>query len=79
MQQSEDFIVPGKENLECKQKKCLYGLKQAPREWYQKFDTFIKYQLYTKKLLDGSLLILILYVDDMLIFGKNIHDVDALR
>ena len=35
--------------------------------------------LYTKKQSDGSLLILIRYVDEMLIDGKHIHDVDALR
>ncbi|MCO5603780.1 hypothetical protein L7F22_057932 [Adiantum nelumboides] len=70
-------------------KKSLYGLKQAPREWYQKFDTFMRSQgymrsetdhcLYTKRMADGSLQILILYVDDMLIVGKDKHNVDALK
>ena len=73
----------------CKLKKRLYGLKQAPREWYYKFHSFMLSQgykhsdtdhcLYTKQAKDGSLLILILYVDDMLIAGKNIHEVDALK
>ena len=35
--------------------------------------------LYTKQAKGGSLLILILYVDDMLIAGKNINEVDALK
>ena len=73
----------------CKLKKSLYGLKQAPREWYHKFHSFMLSQgykhsdtdhcLYTKQAKDGSFLILILYVDDMLIVGKNIHEVDALK
>ncbi|MCO5608030.1 hypothetical protein L7F22_062233 [Adiantum nelumboides] len=82
-------VVKGKEHLVCKLKKCLYETKQAPREWYQKFDTFMRSQgymrsetnhcLYTKKMADGSLWILILYVDDILIAGKNKHNVDALK
>ncbi|MCO5599533.1 hypothetical protein L7F22_053639 [Adiantum nelumboides] len=35
--------------------------------------------LYTKKMADGSLLILVLYVDDMLIAEKDKHNVDALK
>ena len=73
----------------CHLKKSLYGLKQAPREWYQKFHTFMLSQsykrseidhcLYTKRAKDGSLLILILYVDDMLITGKQLAEISALK
>ena len=35
--------------------------------------------LYTKKAKDNSLLILILYVDDMLLVGTNIDEIDTLR
>ena len=73
----------------CKLKRSLYGLKQAPREWYHKFDAFMQSQgfrrsqvdhcLYTKKAGDGSLIILVLYVDDMLIAGKDIHALDSLK
>ena len=31
MQQSEGFVVPGKEHVVCKLTRSLYGLKQAPR------------------------------------------------
>ncbi|MCO5600651.1 hypothetical protein L7F22_054766 [Adiantum nelumboides] len=89
MEQPIGFAKPGKEYLVCKLKKSLYGLKQASREWYRKFDTFMKSQaymrsetdhcLYTKRMADGSLLILVLYVDDMLIAGKDKHNVDALK
>ena len=89
MQQPEGFEEKSKENMVCKLKKSLYGLKQAPREWYHKFHSFMLSQgykrsdtdhcLYTKQAKDGSLLILILYVDDMLIAGKNIDEIAALK
>ena len=89
MQQLEGFEEKGKEGLVCKLKKSLYGLKQAPREWYHKFHLFMlsqSYQrsdtdhcLYTKRAKDGSLLILILYVDDMLITRTNIDEISNLK
>ena len=35
--------------------------------------------MYTKQARDGSLLILILYVDDMLIAGSNMDDIASLK
>ena len=35
--------------------------------------------LYTKRAKDGSLLLLILYVDDMLLVGTNINEIAALK
>ena len=79
----------GKENLVCKLKKSLYGLKQAPREWYHKFHWFMLSQgyrqsdidhcCYTKWAKDGSFLILILYVDDILLAGSNIEVLASLK
>ena len=40
---------------------------------YQRSDT--DHCLYTKRAKDGSLLILILYVDDMLLVGTNIDEI----
>ena len=89
MQQPKGFVEKGKENLVCKLKKSLYGLKQAPRECYHKFHSFMLSQgykrsdidhcLYTKKAKDGSLLLLILYVDDMLLASTNINELAALK
>ena len=89
MQQPEGFEEKSKEKMVCKLKKSLYGLKQAPREWYHKFHSFMLSQgykrsdtdhcLYTKQAKDGSLLILILYVDDMLIVGNNNDEIAALK
>ena len=89
VQKPQGFEIKGKEKLVCKLKKSLYGLKQAPRLWYQKFDAFMKSQqfkrsdidhcLYTKKDMNGDLLYLILYVDDMLIAAKSCKDINALK
>ena len=89
MQQTEGFESQGREQMVCKLKKSLYGLKQAPREWYHKFHLFMLSQgyrrsnidhcLYTKKATDGSLLILILYVDDMLLAGSSMDEMATLQ
>ena len=89
MQKPEGYVEKGKEQLLCELQKSLYGLKQAPREWYQKFYQFmisqrykrseIDHCLYTKQAKDGSLLILILYVDDMLIARRHMAEISALK
>ena len=90
MQQPKGFESRGKDQLVlCKLKKSLYGLKQAPHEWYHKFHSFMLLQgyrrndidhcLYTKKAKDGSLLILILYVDDMLLAGSSMDEMATLQ
>jgi hypothetical protein len=65
-------------SLVCRQKKSLYGLKQAPRAWYEKMDSYLLSQNFVRcksninvyMLRTGdSLLLLVLYVDDLLITG----------
>ena len=80
MEQPEGFEVSG-DNLVCKLKKSLYGLKQAPRQWYKKFDSCMTSQgykktsadecVYIQKFSDGNFVALLLYVDDILIVGKD--------
>jgi hypothetical protein len=89
MQQPQGYEVKGKENLVCRLKKSLYGLKQAPRQWYLKFDRFMTEQgynrchsdhcVYFKRLENGSFIILLLYVDDMLVAGSNMQDINVLK
>jgi hypothetical protein len=89
MQQPQGYEVKGKENLVCRLKKILYGLKQAPRQWYLKFDRFMTEQgysrchsdhyVYFKRLENGSYIILLLYVDDMLVAGSNMQDINVLK
>ena len=70
----------GKENLVCQLKKSLYGLKQAPRQWYRKFDSFMTdHCVFVKKFEGGDFLILLLYVDDMLIVGRDQAKIRMLK
>eukprot|EP00253_Pinus_taeda_P024696 PITA_24696 len=74
MEQPHGFIQDS--SLVCRLKKPLYGLKQALRAWYEKMNSFLLSQnfercksnpnVYMLKTHD-SLLILVLYVDDLLI------------
>ena len=89
MEQPEGFKVSEKENLVCKLKKSLYGLKQAPRQWYKKFDSFMVSQgykrtaadqcVYIQRFQDGNFVALLLYVDDMLIVGKDATKISQLK
>ena len=63
----------------CRLKKSLYGLKQAPGAWYAKIDGFLLPLSFVRcnsdpnvylKLIHGSLMIIFLYVDDLLITGS---------
>ena len=88
MVQPEGFNVPGKENLVCKLHKSLYGLKQAPRQWYKKFNEFMSnsgfhrcdadHCCYVKKCAN-SYVLLALYVDDMLIAGSSMTEINRLK
>ena len=89
MQQPEGYEVKGKEKLVCRLKKSLYGLKHAPRKWYLKFDKFMSEQGYTRchfnhsiylrNKNDGNYIILLLYVDDMLVAGSNMQEINVLK
>ncbi|GKA76893.1 transposable element [Tanacetum coccineum] len=81
MIQPEGFVVQGKEDYVCKLLKSLYGLKQLPRQWYKRFDSFMVFSrsaydccVYHKKAPSGSLIYLLLYVDDMLTAAKDIEE-----
>ena len=72
MQQPKWFF--SNPSLVCRLKKSLYGIKQAPRAWYAKIDGFLLssslFQCKSNpnvylKLIHGSLMIIVLYVDDM--------------
>ncbi|KAD2392997.1 hypothetical protein E3N88_39974 [Mikania micrantha] len=69
--------------------KSLYGLKQAPRQWYKKFESVMGEQGYRKttsdhcvffqRFDDDDFIILLLYVDGMLIVGKNADRIVQLK
>ena len=88
MIQPEEFIIQGQENLVCKLRKSLYGLKQASRQWYKKFGSFMHRIGFKRckadhccyvKFFDNSYVILLLYMDDMLIAGSSIKEINDLK
>eukprot|EP00253_Pinus_taeda_P023562 PITA_23562 len=68
--------------------KSLYGLKQAPRAWYAKMDSFLleasfsrchsNNTVYTKKM-GKSLIILVLYVDDLILTGSDSNLINHVK
>ncbi|KAH9680669.1 retrovirus-related pol polyprotein from transposon RE1 [Citrus sinensis] len=77
----EGFIDQQKPNHICNLKKALYGLKQAPRAWYDKLKNCLianwKFQnskddtsLFFKEV-QGSMILILIYVDDILITGPD--------
>ena len=82
-------MVPGKEDYVCKLKKSLYGLKQSPKQWYKRFDSYMIQLGYSRSPYDccvyhnkadyGSMVYLVLYVDDMLIAAKSKYEIQKLK
>jgi ATP-binding cassette subfamily B (MDR/TAP) protein 1 len=89
MEQPEGFFVKSKEDYVCKLKKSLYGLKQAPRQWYMKFESIMGKQgykrcssdhcVFIKRFSGDDYIILLLYVYDILIVGKNVSRIARLK
>jgi len=89
MKQHNAFLVEGKEYHVCRMRKSLYGLKQALRQWYEKFEsvlcepgykkTTFDHCVFVKKFANNDFIILLLYVDEMLIVGKDISMINRLK
>ena len=74
--------------LVCTLKKSPYGLKQTPRAWYAKIDRFLLSLSFVLcnsisnvclKLIHGSLMIIVLHVDDLLITGSSKKEIASLK
>jgi hypothetical protein len=86
MEQPQGFVQDS--SLVCRLKKSLYGLKQAPREWYSKMDSYLLSQkilhcrsdpnVYMLMTAD-SLLLLVLYVDDLMITGCSTSAIASIK
>ncbi|KAD2393217.1 hypothetical protein E3N88_40194 [Mikania micrantha] len=88
MEQPEGFVDPKHPNKVCKLKKSIYGLKQASRSWNHRFDDEIKKFGFIKnadeacvyKKASGSIItFLVLYVDDILLFGNDIPTLQGVK
>jgi len=83
MRQPEGFIEPGKENLICRLKCSIYGLKQSPccRNHQLREMGFTQTAcgpcLYMSKSA-AEMFIVAVYVDDIILGGKNLARVNAV-
>jgi len=87
MIQPEGFVKTGmKRILVCRVLRSLYGLKQAARVWNQKIHTFLIKIGFVRSSADPCLYIdtkrniyITIWVDDLLIAGKNGRDIAAVK
>jgi len=80
MEQPEGFVKKGHEGKVYKLKKALYGLKQASLAWNKEANESLK-SLGFKHLIsdagiyvvkqEGTIIVIILYVDDVIFIGNN--------
>lgn len=79
MEQPPGFVDSEKPDHVCKLNKAIYGLKQAPRAWYNELRTFLLHNGFVNALADtslfvllfqGTVLFLLVYVDDIIITGN---------
>jgi transposase InsO family protein len=71
-------------DLVCRLHKALYGLKQAPRAWYQEINAFLQGIGLRNSSADPNLYmdannLLLLFVDDVLIFAKGVKPLSKLK
>ncbi|KAM1444438.1 hypothetical protein ACFX2I_040587 [Malus domestica] len=80
MTQPEGFVSKSERTKVCKLQRSIYGLKQASRSWNIRFDTEIKTFSFTQnkddncvyqKVVGDVVVFLVLYVDDILLFGND--------
>ena len=80
LEQPQGFEIHERESHVCRLRRALHGLKQAPRAWYSRIDSYLLSIGFRKSEADPNLyfivvgsdpLILLLYVDDLFITGRE--------
>jgi hypothetical protein len=87
--QPPGFKIKGKEDMVYRLHKALYGLKQAPRAWNKRIDSFLvqqdfvkcksEYGVYVMKGIEGNQLHICLYVDDLIVTGNDVNEIEAFK
>ena len=66
----------------------MCGLKKAPRQWYKKFESFMQKERFQKynvnnccffKRYKSTYIILLLYVDDILVVGSDMDEIQNMK
>lgn len=84
MSQPPGFLEPGHERKFCKLDKALYGLHQSGRQWFFEIHQvlldigFKKFEWCNCAYIFNSDIVLILYVDDFVIFGKCVDFIEEI-
>jgi len=80
IEKTKGFETFDRESHVCILKRSLYGLKQAPCAWYTQIDSYFTGLGFTKSeadanlyqiVVEGKILIIILYVDDLILTGDE--------
>ena len=88
MQQPEGFKLKGQENKVLCLLRAIYGLKQAALAWWRELESSMKRLGFKCTASDAgvffahegkSLVIIIVYVDDAIFFGKNVKAVKKAK
>ena len=87
MEQPQDAVHNDNKKV-WKLKKAIYGLKQAPRAWFETLYFFLKHlgfkncssdnSIFVSKS-DSDITIILVYVDDLLIFASKLHDLNCMK
>jgi hypothetical protein len=89
MEQPEGFKVKGQEHKVFHLNKALYGLKQAALQWWQALDKSMRKLGFRRLKSDSGIFVLsrkngpkvvaIVYVDDAIFMGPDLHQVDMMK
>ncbi|KAA3459009.1 gag/pol protein [Gossypium australe] len=88
MMQPTEYITIGNKHKVCKLLRSIYGLNQASHSWNQRFNQVIKTSGFEqnvdelcvyKRLEDGHVVFLVLYVDDILLIRNDVGTLSSVK